>query len=200
MKNKLTCLDTNNSTNPTGTGIKTLVPIPWSRTGNFSRSTVRWPWNRREAWSHHEFFYLSRSRHSLASRDDSTFQLTCFPNQDSGATAQLLGSGSSGTASKSLTMATRTLFALDHDLKMPGSSKVRLANHFKTSSTRQIFNQEDGPRVLFELWAPGMIVFNLLWVGEKYQAFTRFVVDWMMDKPASRVLPRLNMQLKGTAM
>ncbi|GMN27398.1 hypothetical protein TIFTF001_046136 [Ficus carica] len=62
------------------------------------------------SWSHHEFFYLSRSRHSLASREDSTFQLTCFPNQDSGATARLLGSGSSGTTSKSLTMATRTLF------------------------------------------------------------------------------------------
>ncbi|KAL0307473.1 UNVERIFIED_CONTAM: hypothetical protein Scaly_2982000 [Sesamum calycinum] len=35
---------------------------------------------------------------------------------------------------------------------------------------------------------------------EKYQAFTRFVMDWMMERPASRVLPRLNMQLKGTAM
>lgn len=63
-----------------------------------------------EGSSHHSFFYLSRSRHSLASREDSTFQLTCFPNQDSRATARLLGSGSSGTTSKSLTMATRTLF------------------------------------------------------------------------------------------
>lgn len=41
----------------------------------------------------------------------------------------------------------------------------------------------------------GMVVFNLVWVGDQSQAWIRFVVDWMMDKPASRVLPRLNMQL-----
>lgn len=48
----------------------------------------------------------------------------------------------------------------------------------------------------------GMLVFNLIWVGEKYQAFIRFFVDvdWMMDKAASRVLLRLNMQLKGIVM
>lgn len=44
-------------------------------------------------------------------REDSTFQLTSFPNLHSGATARLLNRlGLAGTTSKSLTMATRTLF------------------------------------------------------------------------------------------
>ena len=83
---------------------------PCSKKSILFRNSGRYVW---ESWSHHEFFYLSRSRHSLASREDSTFQVTCFPNQDSGATARLLNRldlDPSGTTSKSLTMATRTLF------------------------------------------------------------------------------------------
>lgn len=60
---------------------------PCSKKKILFRNSGRYVW---ESWSHHEFFYPSRSRHSLASREDSTFQLTCFPNQDSGATARLL--------------------------------------------------------------------------------------------------------------
>lgn len=62
-----------------------LAPCP--KKSILFRNSGRYVW---ESWSHHEFFYLSRSRHSLASREDSTFQLTYFPNQDSGATARLL--------------------------------------------------------------------------------------------------------------
>jgi hypothetical protein len=74
---------------------------PCSKKSILFRNSGRYVW---ESWSHHEFFYLSRSRHSLAGREDSTFQLTCFPNQDSGATARLLNR-----------------LSLDHDFKMPGS-------------------------------------------------------------------------------
>lgn len=75
------------------------------------------------------FFYLSRSRHSLAGRKDSTFQLTCFPNQDSGATARLLNRLDLDRPELHLNLwLWRLGLSLDHDFKMwmvisiPGSS------------------------------------------------------------------------------
>jgi hypothetical protein len=40
---------------------------PCSKKSILFRNSGRYVW---ESWSHHEFFYLSRSRHSLAGRED----------------------------------------------------------------------------------------------------------------------------------
>lgn len=69
---------------------------PCSKKSILFRNSGRYVW---ESWSHHEFFYLSRSRHSLASREEAKQPTHILPKPRLGgnsATAKSTGSGSSG--------------------------------------------------------------------------------------------------------